>query len=77
MVTIQLDAMGYLHVWAADGQPIKTGKYTYEIEGKEADLYIQSSADVKDVLNDLLFHERNAVQSGQAITTPHFNIERL
>jgi hypothetical protein len=71
-VTIQQDAMGNLHIWKGKVQPIRTGKYGWEANGKEADVFIQSKDDIQLSLSDLPGEEREQIEQGHFVTTKYF-----
>ena len=53
IVTVQMNAMGHLHVWEGRGVPQKVAKYNWTMKGREADLYLQVDTDVESFLADL------------------------
>jgi hypothetical protein len=69
VVTLQMDAMGSLHMWKGDFKPVQTGKYTFAVEGKEADVYMQNKSDVDQVLNDLSPEQKQELVKGYPVVT--------
>lgn len=74
-VTLQMDAMGALHMWQGEGVPVQTAKYGWKMDGKEADVYVQMDSDVDHILNNLNEHEKDAVEKGYHITTTNISDE--
>jgi len=50
-ITVQMDAMGCLHVWNGGSKPYRVDKYLWEMDGRQADYYIQSDWAVEDFLS--------------------------
>ena len=69
LCTIKMDAMGSLHIWEGDVNP--TGyKYTWRVNGKDADVYIQEGSEgVQSVLECLTPQEKDQLDHGWAVTT--------
>lgn len=74
-VTLKMDSMGALHMWKGKGVPVKYSKYELKMDGKSADVYIQNSYNVDQILNDLSEEEKDAVKNGYHITTTNISDE--
>jgi len=65
-VTIQMDAMGSIHVWdglACDdyGYPVRTAKYLWEFQGREADYYLQFQSDIERLQEIVEYYDRRGI----------------
>ena len=68
-ITLQMNKMGHVHMWKGTGKIVKTGKYNYSMNDKEADVYFQNDQDVDAILNDLTPSERSEIEKGYTIVT--------
>jgi hypothetical protein len=53
IATIKQNKIGHLHVWFGNVNIIEVSKYNYLSNGKESDLYIQTTEDIQSFLDDL------------------------
>lgn len=67
--TIQMNKMGSLHVWQGAGKPVQIAKYNWEMDGREADIYVQHDGSIADVLEHLTPEERRDVEAGWDVVT--------
>lgn len=67
--TIQMNAMGHLHIWAGNVEPKQTSKYNYTVNGNDSDLYFQADYDVQAILDYLTPEDREDVDNGWTIRT--------
>lgn len=67
--TLQIDGMGYVHVWRGDVNPRKVGNFLYVANGKEADLLVMGDEDIRSLLNNLSFVDEQQLKAGYAVTT--------
>lgn len=63
-VTIQMDAMGNLHIWKGRLYPYKVAKYKWEASGNECDLFVQDQSQKTTILDSLSESEFKEVSSG-------------
>lgn len=63
-VTIQMDAMGNLHIWKGVVQPHKVTKYMWTAKGKECDLFVQDESTKTAILDSLSDEEFASVNGG-------------
>lgn len=73
--TLQMDKMGGLHMWRGSVKPIQTGKYSFAVDGKEADVYVQNQDDVHSVLGSLTGQEKGELEKGYPIVTNNITDE--
>lgn len=70
IITIKEDSMGCLHMWAGDVLP--TGmKYTWKVDGKWSDTFIQSEEDVRHIKEQLKPDDLETLESGYTITVDY------
>lgn len=67
--TLQMDKMGSLHMWHGDVKPISTGTYSFQANGKDADVYVQNKVDVNSILDNLTREEKEDLEKGYSIVT--------
>lgn len=67
LCTIKEDAMGSLHVWKGDVNPVGY-KYTWHAEGREADLYVQEGFGAEQFKSELSKTKQAQLRRGYAIT---------
>lgn len=66
-VTIIEDSMGSLHIWKGNVAP--TGyKYTWKVEGKWSDLYVQDSESCASIKDYLKPAKRKKLAFGNTVT---------
>jgi len=63
-VTLQIDAMGSLHIWKGHSTPVRTDKYLYEVEGREADYFFQSRDEYMLLFGPWIENDLPALDSG-------------
>lgn len=69
-ITIKEDAMGCLHMWAGDVLPTG-GKYTWKVDGKWSDNYVQNEGDVCAIKEQLKPDDLEYLESGYKITVDY------
>jgi hypothetical protein len=74
IITIKEDSMGCLHLWA--GSVIPTGcKYTWTVNGKWADTFIQGDEGVRLFKDELKPDDLEMLESGYAISVDYVSGE--
>ena len=67
LCTIKEDAMGSLHIWKGNVHP--TGyKYTWRVDGREADLYLQEGMGAEQFKSELPRHKAKQLTLGYCVT---------
>jgi hypothetical protein len=67
LCTIKEDSMGSLHIWKGDVTP-SGYKYTWRVDGIEADLYIQEGMGAEQFKEELSKTKQAQLRKGYAIT---------
>lgn len=73
--TLQMDGMGYLHVWRGDVSPRKVGSYLYKADGKEAELLIMGDEDIHSFMENLSKYDIDYLERGYSVTTKNIPTE--
>ena len=63
-ITLQMDAMGNLHVWKQHGYPTRINKYIYVIGDQEADYFFQDREEYNRIFDFLHFTDREELDHG-------------
>ena len=63
--TVAIDRMGSMHIWHGIQQLRESGKYSYK---PEADVYLQTQADVEMVLESLSVDTQDDLQNGYIVS---------
>lgn len=63
-VTVVQDSMGSLHIWEGIQDVTKTGKYTFESAGKEAQHFLQVDTDIAEFLRQAPKMAKEEIEGG-------------
>ena len=77
-VTVQMDAMGNLHIWEGKRELSQVAKYLYHDErGMEADAYLQVDTDTEYFLDNIPEEFAEDIENGWTVFIPDEDLAAL
>ena len=70
--TLVMNAMGNIHAWSGTVDPVKVGKYNWQVDGKDSPVYFQVDTDVRAVMESLTPEEQKDLDGGWTVHTTNF-----